>query len=39
MDELNKVELGTMQEPMLLMLWARAIETQKKKPILAVLSK
>ncbi len=34
MEKSNKVELGSVQETLLPPLWARAVETQKKKPLL-----
>ena len=34
MNENNKIELGSVQETLLLPLWGRAIETQKKNPVL-----
>ncbi len=34
MDNINEIKLGSVQETLLLPLWGRAIETQKKKPLL-----
>jgi len=34
MEEINGINLGSVQETLLLPLWGRAIETQKQKPLL-----
>jgi len=34
MEDKNEIKLGSVQETLLLPLWGRAIETQKKKPLL-----
>ncbi len=34
MDNKNKINLGSVQETLLLPLWGRAIETKKEKPLL-----
>jgi len=34
MEKSNKLELGSVQETLLLIVWGRAVETQKEKPLL-----
>ena len=34
MEDLNEIQLGSVQETLLLPLWGRAIETKKQKPLL-----
>jgi len=34
MEKANKAELGSVQETLLLIVWGRAVETQKEKPLL-----
>ena len=34
MENINGIKLGSVQETLFLPLWGRAIETQKKKPLL-----